>query len=257
MHRQVVHCVKDINARKLDWNLVVRVARMYRMPCQWKSSDAYSLELILRQGALHYMEQTDVEPLVIVAQLFKPHVIVNNCTRCLNLLLWNPEHSVIVGKSVTEVMDAGKNEKDRCYPEILEEIIEKKFLFKILVSGHNIFSGDHFYRVSKISDDEAMIELYYSQASLVEQGSLSNVLLVYVAVESGIDGNGGTVVSLSKDSGMESNFESLDTPAKGRRNVSSSKIASPEGQGSNSKTFRCNAGSESLIVVLILEDQFA
>ncbi|MED6184189.1 hypothetical protein PIB30_045077 [Stylosanthes scabra] len=91
-----------------------------------------------------------------------------------------------------------------------------------------------------------MAELYSSQVGLVEQGvvyqSLSNVLLVYVVVESGIDGNGGAVVSLSKDSSTESNFESLDTPAKGGRNVSSSKVASPKGQGSNSKTFRCNAG---------------
>ncbi|MED6191938.1 hypothetical protein PIB30_005417 [Stylosanthes scabra] len=40
--------VADIKPTKLEWNLVVGVARIYRMPCHWISKDAYSMELVLQ-----------------------------------------------------------------------------------------------------------------------------------------------------------------------------------------------------------------
>ncbi|MED6215612.1 hypothetical protein PIB30_115494, partial [Stylosanthes scabra] len=48
MEPEGVDRVADIKPTKLEWNLVVGVARIYRMPCQWISKDAYSMELVLQ-----------------------------------------------------------------------------------------------------------------------------------------------------------------------------------------------------------------
>ncbi|MED6188212.1 hypothetical protein PIB30_083957 [Stylosanthes scabra] len=38
-------------------------------------------------------------------------VIVNDCTGCMNLLIWNNDANVMVGKSARAVLDISKNEK--------------------------------------------------------------------------------------------------------------------------------------------------
>ncbi|MED6152765.1 hypothetical protein PIB30_095147 [Stylosanthes scabra] len=164
---------------------------------------------------------------------YRIRVVITDSTGCLNILLWNPEAVLIVGKSATDVRALSKNEKSCSYPKFFDVIIEKKYLFKIAVTLENMTSGDPFYSVSKISDDQNLIELYGSQSAMLEQivdQSVENSHPVVVTVESSTDGSGGSTVSLSKDSPKGGNLEiSLGSPAMSGK---------AKGQGSNGKTFK-------------------
>ncbi|MED6144556.1 hypothetical protein PIB30_016601 [Stylosanthes scabra] len=46
-----VDCVADISPSKLEWNLVVVVARLYKMPNQFGGKDSYTIEMILQDEA--------------------------------------------------------------------------------------------------------------------------------------------------------------------------------------------------------------
>ncbi|QHN97551.1 uncharacterized protein DS421_18g628300 [Arachis hypogaea] len=107
---------------------------------------------------------------------------------------------------------------------------------------------DQAYNAIKISDDEALISLYSSHSSSiniggVEQG-LSNVVSTTKSNDLNSNGNGAAIISLSKDSGTESIFESgLDTPGKcvivdSAPSLGVSGLTNPEGQGSSNKTFK-------------------
>ncbi|MED6168929.1 hypothetical protein PIB30_016412 [Stylosanthes scabra] len=43
--------VADISPTKLEWNLVVVVARLYKMPNQFGGKDSYTIEMILQDEA--------------------------------------------------------------------------------------------------------------------------------------------------------------------------------------------------------------
>ncbi|MED6188213.1 hypothetical protein PIB30_083958 [Stylosanthes scabra] len=98
------------------------------------------------------------------------------------------------------------------------------------------------YNVSKISDDKALIELYSSQSSMLEQGVVdqceSNVGATSGTLECSFGGTAAdAVVCLSRDSEEQTNPETfVETPAKVAENVGG--VSIPEGQGSNGKTFK-------------------
>ncbi|MED6223101.1 hypothetical protein PIB30_070738 [Stylosanthes scabra] len=48
MNSAAIDRIADIKPSKLEWNLVVGVALIYQMPCEWKSKVVYSLELVLQ-----------------------------------------------------------------------------------------------------------------------------------------------------------------------------------------------------------------
>ncbi|MED6174107.1 hypothetical protein PIB30_065751 [Stylosanthes scabra] len=106
-----------------------------------------------------------------------------------------------------------------------------------------------------------MIELYSSQAGLMEQGSLSNVLPVDVAVESEIDSNGGVVVSLSKLLWTLARRATLKVvwifqPKVGGMYLAQ-KLIALRVKDLTTRLLDAMQESESFIVVLSLEDQFA
>ncbi|RYR70695.1 hypothetical protein Ahy_A02g005023 isoform A [Arachis hypogaea] len=119
--------------------------------------------------------------------------------------------------------------------------------FKILFMK-NLTSVDQAYNAVKISDDEALIDLYSSHSSSIDIGGveqgLSNVVSTTGNNDLDLDGNGAAIVSLSKDSGIESIFESgLDTPGKcviadSAPSLGVSGLTNPEGQGFSNKTFK-------------------
>ncbi|XP_072060127.1 uncharacterized protein [Arachis hypogaea] len=147
-------------------------------------------------------------------------------------MLWNQEAKIILGKSANDIMDLMKDADENACLKAFEPIIDRKFLFKLSISQKNLTSVDQAYNAVKISDDEG-----------VEQG-LSNVVCTTGNNDLDLDGNGVAIVSLSKDSGIESIFESgLDTPGKcviadSAPSLGVSGLTNPEGQGSSNKTFK-------------------
>ncbi|QHO16435.1 uncharacterized protein DS421_10g303500 [Arachis hypogaea] len=231
-----------------------------------------------------FINKDDGEPLILVAQLFKPNqylnqiniqnslyasrvflnpdfpdvvafknryrlnVVVTDGTGCINIMLWNQEAKIILGKSANDIMDLMKDADENACLKAFEPIIDRKFLFKLSISQKNLTSVDQAYNAVKISDDEVLIDLYSSHSSSIDIGGveqgLSNVVCTTGNNDLDLDGNGVAIVSLSKDSGIESIFESgLDTPGKcviadSAPSLGVSGLTNPEGQGSSNKTFK-------------------
>ncbi|XP_020982381.2 replication protein A 70 kDa DNA-binding subunit B-like [Arachis duranensis] len=151
---------------------------------------------------------------------YRLNVVVTDGTGCINIMLWNQEAKIILEKSANDIRDLMKN----------------------------LTSVDQAYNAVKISDDEALIDLYSSHGSSIDIGGveqgLSNVVSTTGNNDLDLDGNGAAIVSLSKDSGIESIFESgLDTPGKcviadSAPSLGVSGLTNPEGQGSSNKTFK-------------------
>ncbi|RYR35222.1 hypothetical protein Ahy_A10g050363 [Arachis hypogaea] len=151
---------------------------------------------------------------------YRLNVVVTDGTGCINKMLWNQEAKIILEKSANDIRDLMKN----------------------------LTSVDQAYNAVKISDDEALIDLYSSHSSSIDIGGveqgLSNVVSTTGNNDLDLDGNGAAIVSLSKDSGIESIFESgLNTPGKyviadSAPNLGVSGLTNPEGQGSSNKTFK-------------------
>ncbi|XP_072060126.1 uncharacterized protein [Arachis hypogaea] len=163
-------------------------------------------------------------------------------------MLWNQEAKIILGKSANDIMDLMKDADENACLKAFEPIIDRKFLFKLSISQKNLTSVDQAYNAVKISDDEVLIDLYSSHSSSIDIGGveqgLSNVVCTTGNNDLDLDGNGVAIVSLSKDSGIESIFESgLDTPGKcviadSAPSLGVSGLTNPEGQGSSNKTFK-------------------
>ncbi|MED6123160.1 hypothetical protein PIB30_046601 [Stylosanthes scabra] len=102
------------------------------------------------------------------------------------------------------------------YPKFLESLIDNKYLFKINVSEKNARGVDSMYNVTKISDDASLVDLYGSQLSLLDPGSVSNVANSSVVTVTDSEPTSEPITSLSKDSTLESICESgMATPSKG------------------------------------------
>ncbi|MED6159657.1 hypothetical protein PIB30_117651 [Stylosanthes scabra] len=94
---------------------------------------------------------------------YRLHLIVADSTGCLNLMMWNDEAKLIIGKSAKEVIASEKGKSVNSLPKAFDLILEKKFLFKLEVSFQNVNSIDYLYSVEKICQDEALIAIYAPQ----------------------------------------------------------------------------------------------
>ncbi|XP_057730331.1 replication protein A 70 kDa DNA-binding subunit B-like [Arachis stenosperma] len=161
---------------------------------------------------------------------YRLNVVITDGTGCVNVIIWNQEAKLIMGKPAGDMRDLSKSESTNSYPKAFDSLLERKFLFKISVGKKNI--------------------------STLDQGadpSVSNLLAISGQTDNESDGIGVAVVSLSKDSVMESNSDiGLETPAKstGVEFVSNSTIMvgmdSPDVQGSSNKTTRRGAGKRKI-----------
>ncbi|RYR14731.1 hypothetical protein Ahy_B04g071419 [Arachis hypogaea] len=260
--KEKVDHVADINTTKLSWNLVVGVVRLYEIPSSWNPSDVCNIELVLQD------EMDDGEPLILVAQLFKANqdlneinvqnslyasrmflnpnfpdvvafknqyqliVVITDGTGCINIMLWNEAVKMILGKTANDIRDLMRHVNGNAYMKTFEPIIDRKFLFKLSISHKNLTSVDQAYNAIKISDDKCVEQAFSNVVPASENHDLNS------------NGKGAAIVSLSKDSRIESIFENgLDTSAKcviadSAPRLGVSGLMSPEGQGSSNKTFK-------------------
>ncbi|RYR35405.1 hypothetical protein Ahy_A10g050555 [Arachis hypogaea] len=154
-----------------------------------------------------------------IGDRFKVEVMVYDGTRSISLLLWDRETTQLYGKradQVREEEDTGEGE----YPSSLDNMMDKKDLFKINIKSGNIKHFDQVYPVIKICDDEHLIDKY------LQKEEHSNV-------------------SANPSDPMEAFVSSLKskTPVKGTSNdmkcgFSSTNINDEEGQFSTNKFTR-------------------
>ncbi|KAF3619935.1 putative late blight resistance protein -like protein R1B-16-like [Capsicum annuum] len=91
---------------------------------------------------------------------YRLQVRVMDGTGLITLLLWNSEVVQLMGKTAKELKE-GLIDDDECsYPSELDDIVEKKLMFKVLVKESNIYKQDEVYKVLKFADDESLFKEY-------------------------------------------------------------------------------------------------
>ncbi|XP_057747600.1 uncharacterized protein LOC130966795 [Arachis stenosperma] len=87
---------------------------------------------------------------------YKLEVMVCDGTGSMTLLLWDRETTQLAGKIAEKIVDEEVGNEE--YPPTLDNIMDKKALFKINVKMANIKQYDQVYTVSKVCDDEELVE---------------------------------------------------------------------------------------------------
>ncbi|XLS98449.1 hypothetical protein HN51_041184 [Arachis hypogaea] len=143
---------------------------------------------------------------------YRLQVIMIDGSCCLNLLVWNKKAKKMVGKAAEKVKEL--SEKGESYPKYLENMINKRFLFKLNITYKNINAVEGVYSITKLSDDESLMSSYGVANSSCD-ASYSQMLANILIAKIDEDSNGHAAVSLSKDFAVEINGDSsYQTPAK-------------------------------------------
>ncbi|KAM3282330.1 hypothetical protein P3S67_025975 [Capsicum chacoense] len=98
-----------------------------------------------------------------------------NGTGLISLLLWNREAMQLIGKSAKESKEGLISDDECSYPSELDDIIERKLMFKIMFKESNITKHDEVYKVVKFVDDDVLFK-EYSHPSLIDTTSIKNNL---------------------------------------------------------------------------------
>ncbi|XP_075102805.1 replication protein A 70 kDa DNA-binding subunit B-like [Nicotiana tabacum] len=99
-----------------------------------------------------------------VTHRYRLQVRVMDGTAFISLLLWNREAMQLIGKSAKELkerlLETSIADADCSYPSELDDILYKKFMFKVIVKQENIESQVEVYKVLKLSDDDDLLKEY-------------------------------------------------------------------------------------------------
>ncbi|OIT23448.1 hypothetical protein A4A49_63513, partial [Nicotiana attenuata] len=91
---------------------------------------------------------------------YRLQVRVMDRTVFILLLLWNRDAMQLIGKSEKELkeglVETSIADADCSYPTELDDIVYKKFMFKVIVKKENIESQVEIYNVFKITDDDEL-----------------------------------------------------------------------------------------------------
>ncbi|XLR22636.1 hypothetical protein HN51_068880, partial [Arachis hypogaea] len=90
-----------------------------------------------------------------------------------------------------------KCEKGESYPKYLENMIDKRFLFKLNITYKNINAVEAVYSVTKLSDDKSLMSSYGVPNSSFDASCLHILANIPIA-ETDEDSNGHAAVFLSK-----------------------------------------------------------
>ncbi|MED6188912.1 hypothetical protein PIB30_090532 [Stylosanthes scabra] len=132
---------------------------------------------------------------------YKVEIIAFDEITTITFLLWDIEILGLLG------VKAQKVASDDGYPSILDELLEKRLLFRVNVKAENISGKDMVFTVWDICSDEDVVERYYlklheadnnTQTGITEAGS-NNELVIYLAI-----------VNLQNDSDSQLNMMQLN-----------------------------------------------
>ncbi|XP_057739705.1 uncharacterized protein LOC130956718 [Arachis stenosperma] len=181
-----------------------------------------------------------------IGDRFKVEVMVYDGTRSISLLLWDRETTQLCGKKADQVReeeDTGEGE----YPSSLDNMMDKKDLFKINIKSGNIKHFDQVYPVIKICDDEHLIDKYLQK----EEHSNVSANPSEMGCSNSIDIS-ENIINIKTNSDNQFNMDPMEafvsslkskTPVKGTSNdmkcgFSSTNINDEEGQFSTNKFTR-------------------
>ncbi|XP_047258058.1 uncharacterized protein LOC124890275 [Capsicum annuum] len=95
-----------------------------------------------------------------VVHRYRLQVRVMDGTGLITLLLWNHEAVQLMGKTAKELKESLIDNDECSYPSELNDIVEKRLMFKVMVKESNIYKQDEIYKVLKFADDESLFKEY-------------------------------------------------------------------------------------------------
>ncbi|KAF3637442.1 hypothetical protein FXO37_24909 [Capsicum annuum] len=98
-----------------------------------------------------------------VVYRYRIQVTVMDDTGSISLMIWDTDAMSLIGKSANdlkeELLQNTGNDDGPSYPIELNNILQRKFIFKVIVKDKNI-QNHEVYSVVKILDDEDLIKKY-------------------------------------------------------------------------------------------------
>ncbi|KAM3249327.1 hypothetical protein P3L10_011096 [Capsicum annuum] len=99
-----------------------------------------------------------------VVYRYRIQVTVMDGTGSISLMIWDTNAMSLIGKSTNDLKEKllqnTGNDDDPSYPMELNNILQRKFIFKVIVKNENIQNHDEVYSVVKNLDDEDLIKKF-------------------------------------------------------------------------------------------------
>lgn len=89
---------------------------------------------------------------------YRLQLSVMDGTAFISILLWNKETIQLLGKTAKELKEGLLEDEESSYPTELGDLMEKKFMFKILIKDSNINRKDNVYKVVNFTDDDTLLK---------------------------------------------------------------------------------------------------
>ncbi|XP_019225412.1 PREDICTED: replication protein A 70 kDa DNA-binding subunit A-like [Nicotiana attenuata] len=137
-----------------------------------------------------------------VTHRYRLQVRVMDGTAFISLFLWNREAMQLIGKSAKEhkerLFETSLADADCSYPSEMDDILYKKFMFKVIVKQENIESQVEVYKVLKFTDDDDLLKEYGhtlfedNMNDLMAESQLKSVL--QTPIEKSVSESGSSVL---------------------------------------------------------------
>ncbi|KAH0650218.1 hypothetical protein KY284_030130 [Solanum tuberosum] len=109
------------------------------------------------EGTKYYCKKCNSEVKFVIHR-YRLQLSVMDGTAFISILLWNKETIQLLGKTAKELKEGLLEDDESSYPIELGDLMEKKFMFKILTKDSNINRKDNVYKVVNFTDDDTLLK---------------------------------------------------------------------------------------------------
>ncbi|KAH0693272.1 hypothetical protein KY290_021467 [Solanum tuberosum] len=109
------------------------------------------------EGTKYYCKKCNSEVKSVIHR-YRLQLSVMDGTAFISILLWNKETIQLLGKTAKELKEGLLEDEESSYPTELGDLMEKNFMFKILIKDSNINRKDNVYKVVNFTDDDTLLK---------------------------------------------------------------------------------------------------
>ncbi|MED6147667.1 hypothetical protein PIB30_045890 [Stylosanthes scabra] len=194
----------DVHPRYHDWNFNVYVVRMWEVPSKSNPKVMSHVELILQDSKVGWssgrVQDVQHEELHCCGERYE----VKDNDKRLVVPLCDKRANEVVGDDTEELG----------HPTTLDNLIEKRALFKIKIKANNYEKDDKVYTVDYVCEDEVLINKYLPE----EAGDQPNPNDAAIGSTNSIDSE--SIVAIPQDDNVnQSSLDLVETPVSGKRSL--------------------------------------
>ncbi|KAL6522064.1 hypothetical protein OROMI_031941 [Orobanche minor] len=138
----------------------------------------------------YWCDKCKMRPTFVLTR-YKVHVRVEDESGTTSFVLFDHQVSQILGKSASDLKQAlDLAGEDDSFPDELEQLIDKKFLFKLEISNYTLQQRVKMYTVLKMSQDEQIMSKFNDKKHAVLKRSTGPVMRLMHTISSICDSGG-------------------------------------------------------------------